>query len=124
MGKARKCNCEDISDHYTGTVPEQVHPESEVWIREGNPVTAEDAARLAESFMSARRRNQDVTFSQENHQAQSGKSFGGEGGLVNHKSCIFQNVGSLAFKLPATKKVCSLLNRKLGINIWLPFFGQ
>lgn len=44
--------------------------------------------------------------------------------LVNHKSCIFQNVGSLAFKFPATKKVYSLLNRKLAINIWLPFFGH
>lgn len=97
----------------------------DVWIREGDPVTAEDAARLAESFMSARRRNQDVTFSQENQQAQSGESFVGEEGSGQPQKLYFSQCRQFSLQTAShEKKVCSHFSRKLDINIWLPFFGQ
>lgn len=57
-----------------------VHPELEIWIREHNPKTAEEAARLAEVFTSARKGNRSATFGWENHQAHSSRSSGGEQG--------------------------------------------
>lgn len=115
MGKARKCNCEEnISEHYTGTAPEKVHPESEVWIREGGPVIEEDAARLAESFMSARRRNQDVTFSRENQQDQSGKSFGGEEGSGQPQTLYFSKCRQFSLQTPSHKKSLQPFKQEVG----------
>ncbi|TKS65328.1 Retrovirus-related Pol polyprotein from transposon 17.6 [Collichthys lucidus] len=51
-----------------------VHPELEIWIREHDPGTAEEAARLAEVFTSARRGSRAATFGWENRQAQSNLS--------------------------------------------------
>lgn len=39
-----------------------VNPELEIWIKEHDTKTAEDAARLAEVFMSARRGSRNATF--------------------------------------------------------------
>ncbi len=58
-----------------------VHPELEIWIREHDPKTAEEAARLAEVFTSARKGSRAATFGWENHQAHSSKSSGGEQGF-------------------------------------------
>ena len=57
-----------------------VHPDLEVWIREHDPKTAEEAAHLAEVFSSARKGSRNTNFGQENHQAQTSKSTGGEQG--------------------------------------------
>ena len=57
-----------------------VPPELEIWIREHGPGTAEEAARLAEVFTSARRGRRAATFGWENHQAHSSRSSGGEQG--------------------------------------------
>lgn len=45
-----------------------VHPELEIWIREHDPKTAEEAARLADVFTSARKGSRAATFGWENHQ--------------------------------------------------------
>ncbi|KAK7929500.1 hypothetical protein WMY93_005895 [Mugilogobius chulae] len=56
-----------------------VTPELEVWIKEHDPDTAEEAARLAEVFMSARRGTRSSYFGREPRQPMPSKSFGGDG---------------------------------------------
>lgn len=103
MGQARKCNCEDnISDHYTGTVPEKVPP----WQRRMQLVCKKASCQPGEGAGTLPAAGRTARPSQVS-------LLGVKRGLVNHKSCIFPNVGSLVFKLPAMKKVCSLFNRKL-----------
>uniref|UniRef100_A0A8C8DU52 SCAN box domain-containing protein n=1 Tax=Oryzias sinensis TaxID=183150 RepID=A0A8C8DU52_9TELE len=58
-----------------------VHPELEVWIREHDPKTAEEAARLAEVFTSARRGTQHHPFGRGTRYAQPSKSTGGDQGV-------------------------------------------
>lgn len=55
-----------------------VGPELEVWIRERDPGSAEEAARLAESFLSARKGTRAGYFGREPRFAQPSKSFGGD----------------------------------------------
>eukprot|EP00064_Thunnus_orientalis_P008601 superscaffoldBa00001035_g8624 len=57
-----------------------VHPELEVWIREHDPRTAEEAAQLAEVFTAARRGTRHTTFGRDNNFAQRQESTGGEQG--------------------------------------------
>ncbi len=57
-----------------------VGPELEVWIRERDPKSAEEAARLAEVFMSARSGSRRTAFSRDNNFTSPGKSDGGERG--------------------------------------------
>ena len=57
-----------------------VHPELEIWIREHDPDTAEEAARLAEVFTSARRGSRNSTHGWGNHHAHLSKSTGDEQG--------------------------------------------
>lgn len=56
-----------------------VQPDLEVWIREHDPKTAEEAARLAEVFTSARKGSRNPTFARGSHHAQNCESKGGEG---------------------------------------------
>lgn len=79
-----KLQSEDISDHYTGTVPENVRPEWEVWIREASCQPGEGTRTLP----SARRTSRPSQVSR----------------LCLKRGCVFQNVGSSAFKLQAMKK--------------------
>lgn len=55
-----------------------VGPELEVWIRERDPSSAEEAARLAESFLSARKGTRAGYFGREPRFTQPSKSFGGD----------------------------------------------
>ncbi|KAJ0058012.1 hypothetical protein NL108_007232 [Boleophthalmus pectinirostris] len=56
-----------------------VSPELEIWIKEHDPATAEEAARLAEVFTSARKGTRTSYFGREPHQPMPSKSFGGDG---------------------------------------------
>jgi len=55
-----------------------VNPELEVWIRERDPKSAEDAARLAEVFLSARSGSKRISFGRDSYFTERGKSNGGE----------------------------------------------
>ncbi|XP_055020344.1 uncharacterized protein LOC129411972 [Boleophthalmus pectinirostris] len=57
-----------------------VSPELEVWIRERDPASAEEAARLAESFLSARKGPRASYFGREPRFTQPSKSYGGDQG--------------------------------------------
>ncbi|CAJ1064638.1 uncharacterized protein LOC120723181 [Xyrichtys novacula] len=57
-----------------------VNPEMEVWIREHDPKTAEEAARLAEVFQSARRGHPRLATNHSNSPGVRNKSFGGDRG--------------------------------------------
>ncbi|XP_051794916.1 uncharacterized protein LOC127530951 [Acanthochromis polyacanthus] len=69
-----------------------VSPELEVWIRERAPRDAAEAARLAEAFLSARKRTRVGDFGQEPRFTKQSKSFGGDrrglgpGGYVDEPS--------------------------------------
>lgn len=56
-----------------------VNPELEVWIRERDPKSAEEAAQLAEVFMSARRGSRHITFKRDSRQQTSSKFASDEG---------------------------------------------
>uniref|UniRef100_A0AAR2LCB5 SCAN box domain-containing protein n=1 Tax=Pygocentrus nattereri TaxID=42514 RepID=A0AAR2LCB5_PYGNA len=56
-----------------------VNTEMEVWIKERNPKTAEEAAQLAEVFISARRSKGPCSFSRDQHFSR--KSVGDDRGL-------------------------------------------
>lgn len=68
-----------------------VNPELEIWIKEHDTRTAEDAARLAEVFMSARRESRNAPFGWENQQTYISKSYGGEQGSGQPQSRSFSN---------------------------------
>ncbi|XP_041844148.1 uncharacterized protein LOC121641869 [Melanotaenia boesemani] len=57
-----------------------VNPDLEVWIRERAPKTAEEAAQLAETFMSARTGTRRITFGRDTFSTARSKSDGGERG--------------------------------------------
>lgn len=85
-----------------------VNPELEVWIREHNPQSAEEAVHLAEVFVSARKGSRCAIMSQAIHLAADSKSYWGEGGYGQAQ----------ARSLLATSSLEDLLsrpsNRKLG----------
>lgn len=57
-----------------------VGPELEVWIRERDPKFAEEAAQLAELFLSARTGSRRTTFSRDGYFPRHSKSNGGDSG--------------------------------------------
>ena len=59
-----------------------VHPELEIWIKEHDAKTAEEAAHLAEVFMSARRGSRNAALGWENPQTYPSKSYGDSQGKV------------------------------------------
>lgn len=95
-----------------------VHPELEVWIREHDPETAEEAACLAEVFTSARKGSRAATFGWENHQAHSCKSSGGGQGSGQPQGGGFQVIGSLLPRPHALLKSLPLepLNKMSGVT--------
>jgi len=66
-----------------------VNPELEVWIREHNPKSAEEAVRLADVFIPIRKGSRGVTFGRPNSQPGRRKPFVGErGGQTQTRTCL------------------------------------
>lgn len=93
--KPECCSVTDISE---AMILEQflrmVNPEVEVWIKEHDPGSAEEAARLAEVFISARRGSRHADFGRDHKYQARGKSAGGDGnyGLAQGSSALNSRV--------------------------------
>lgn len=69
-----------------------MNPEMEIWIRERDPKSAEEAAQLAEVFLSARTGSHSSAFYSDSRFTGSSKSYGGDGGgqIQNRSHCNFR----------------------------------